>query len=269
MSKNTVNSKLSAYKPFKINRFLIINNFNVFQKKDKKKKGIKLELEPTFESYTEFIDKYLKNKETTILNNKTYSFSLNFSKAQTLDPSINLIKNKDTIKLFNLKYKVRNNFDSLYSSSNSNHFNSYRILFKNRYSFPDFNSLENFILLINRKKNTLFEKTIEFFKTWTYQTIIYELKDKLLLYGYLPPGFNYTDELLFIFEILDGLNTKYEFLINNKSFKQSSLSLYSLPASDQFLEDNFDWNFNKYNLLMNINQKEEIITTQINQETKF
>lgn len=267
MPEAIIRERPIAYKEFLIDRFSIINNFNVFPYKIFKKKSLALELPPIFESYTEFIDKYNENKKRTLLEYKTFQFSMNFSKKENLDSQTKPIMNTETIKLFNKRYKEKNNFDTLYSSFTPNKSNSYRILFKNRYSFPDFNYLENFLLKINKKKNVLFEKTIEFFKIWTYQTIVYELKDQVVIYGFIPTGFKYTTELPIIYELLDNLETKYSFLINNKTFKQSTLSLYFLPGSNQFLDEKLDWKLQKYNLLLSIKQKEEIVSAQVNEET--
>lgn len=263
MPQNDTNKKESVFKDYKVQKFSIINNFSIFAKKNKSEKSIKLELASMFESYTEFIDNYNKNKEQTLSDYKTYEFYLDFKRKYTIDISTNSIKNKETIQLFNRRYKEKINFGKVYSSITSDRPNPYRVLFKNRYVFPDFKARENYILTINKKKNVLFEKTIEFFKLWTYQTIVYELKNKIVIYGFLPTGFNYNSELPFIHEVLDRLETEYTFLVNNRDFKQSTLSLYFLPSSNQFVENTYDWKFNTYNLPLSITQKENIITSQI------
>lgn len=264
MPQNEINKKESDFKDYKVQTFSIINNFSIFGQKNKTEKSIKIELPSTFESYTEFIDNYNKNKEEILSEYKTFEFSQNFKKKFTVDTNTDSIKNKKTIQLFNRRYKERVNFEGSYSSITRNQPNPYRMLFKNRYVFPDFNARENFILTIIKKKNVLFEKTVEFFKLWTYQTMIYDLKNKLVIYGYLPTGFNYNSEISFIKEVLSRLDTEYTFLVNNRDFKQSTLSLYFLPSSNQFIEDSFEWQLHSYKLPQSITEKEQIITSQIN-----
>ncbi len=266
MSGKEVNKRKNLKSRFMVEKFSITNNFNVFTGKKIGKKSLDITLRPIFDSYVEFIDNYKNDTKNFIFSNRTYEFTINFKKNYISNDSVNSVRTRNTIKKFNLKYKEKNNFDDLYESFKNLDPNPYRILFKNRFSFPDFNSLENFILIISKKKNILFDRTIEFFKSFTYQTIFYELKEKTVIYGYLPSNFSYNKEMEYIIEILDTLNTDYTFQINNKGFKQSSLSIYSLPASSQFSENDYSWEFTKHSLLQTIEQKENIYASQMQNE---
>lgn len=265
MDKNVIYENKKGLKEFVVEKFSIINNFNNFKQEKQSNASIKLRTDSFFEIYVNYIDDLHIMKEGLINKYKNYENTFNFSRIDENQNIANSIKNKDTIKMFNLLYH-NSDFKRLYSSSISRGINPYRILFKNRYSFPDFNLRDNFLLIISKKKNSLFQKTISFFKYWSYQCLTYEMKNKILFYGFLPIDFDLNKEMIYINEVLESLNTDYKFFICNKDVKQSTLSLYSLPDSKQFIDNESYWDLNKYDLRLSILQKENIITTQINEE---
>lgn len=266
MDKKIANANVNLRKYINVEKFSILNNFNVFNK-PKLGKKTKLELPSAFESFVEFINDYNTNKEECLSKRKTYEFIIDFTKKTELDENINSILTTQTIKKFNLYYREKNDFNKLYSKFTNSETNPYRTLFFNRYSFPNFNSMDNFFVIIRKKRNVLFTKTIEFIKLFSYQTFVYELREKVVIYGFLSDKSNFNTNLEYILGLLDNLNTDYKFLLNNTSMRQSTLSLYNLPNSNQFSESSKTWQLAKHNLILKINQKEEIYSSQVQSET--
>ena len=70
----------------------------------------------------------------------------------------------------------------------------------------------------------------------------------------------------FLKEFFDELNVNYSFQMTNKDFFHSNLSLYNLPSSKMYLEDDHIWNLNELTFPITINEKEEFFSNQINLE---
>ena len=255
IDKNYLINNKKDYQNVMIEKFSIINNFNHFKHIKTKNNNQKLQMDPFFESHAQFIDDLHNLDVDILLKYKNYEFTIDFKKEEKLTDLVNSVKNIETIKLFNTLYDINNNFKQKYSSNNYPEINPYRVLFQNRYTFPDFNFCPRFLLKIRKKKNVIFQNSALFFKYWSNQCLIYETKEKLIYYGFLQPNFNYKKEISYIKEFLDSLSTEYEFLINNKDIYQSTLSLYSLPNSNQFLENEKIWNLKSNKINMTIQQK--------------
>lgn len=92
------------------------------------------------------------------------------------------------------------------------------------------------------------------------------MKDKVIQSGYLLPNLDYTNVLLNVNELFDLVSTKFSFLISNQDLKNSTLSVYNLPCSDQFDEISMDWSLDQLDLPINIEKKEKLITSEIKKE---
>lgn len=269
----TVNSMLvllpATYRSSELNnsliqKFSILNNFNLIKNNNNQTSSLKLKQNLIFDSYVAYLDD-LKTKGVNTVNEGIYEYTIDFKK---LIPTSNFVQkalNKDTIKNFNLiRFKEKSN---LYQSYDSNEIeNPYRVMFKKRFSFPDFNTSNNFLLFIKKKRNSQFTKIISFLKIWSYQNIFYETKDKIIFYGFLLPNFDYLKEIIYINEIFEDANINFKFLVNGYDFNQSTLSIYNLPNSAQFMENELNWNFYKIKFPMSIEEKNSFLLSQLEKE---
>lgn len=256
------------YSKNKIADFSINNNFNIFSLPSFHKKSIHPINKSIYDSYVKFLEEIDNNDTDICFFKNSFSFNMYFkSKSETPPYILNEITDK-MINEYNLLYQTNySNFISNFLSNTYSVQNPYRYLFKPRFVFLDFNPRENFLLIIKRrKKNTKFNILINFLKNWTYQTLSYELKDKILLFGYLLPNFNYTQELVYLNELFKLVNVEYEFYVSGINFKPSNLSLYNLPLSNQFQNERKKWNLIGVKFPINIKEKEQLMISLVNAE---
>ena len=109
-----------------------------------------------------------------------------------------------------------------------------------------------------KRRSSSFNRIILFLRAWLYQNIIYELSDKFIFQGFLLPNFNYSSELKSISEIFDASNIEMSFFYDNVDVLRSNLSLFNLPSSYQFSEEDQRWNLSKKNFPISINEKNKI-----------
>lgn len=266
IDKSYLKSEKKYFKDLLVEKFSITVNFNSFKHNKNKRASQKVEMDTFFENHIRFIDDIQTMNDRALSKYKNYEFTIDFSKEEEINDVIDSARNKKTIARFNTFYNQNNDFRFDYASTSQEGINPYRILFKNRYWFPDFNLRRNFLLIINKRKNNSFKKSISFFKFWSYQCLTYETKEKIIYYGFLPPNFNYNSEIIYIKEVLDSLHSNYEFIILNKDAYQSTLSIYILPPSSQYLEKINAWDLDKTNAAMTIQEKEDLVTNHIKSE---
>lgn len=259
-------NKKRIMKNYLIENVSFINNFNIFEKSDRRKSTLILSQPSFYDSYIKYYSELAGDLNFQNFSEKTYVFSMNFKEQKIYENTEKYQTNK-TITQFNLHYFTDlSNFNILYTQKSNSNNNPYRSLFKNRYFFPDFDYRANYLFIIKKKKSKAFITFMDFLKKWCYQIIFYELKEKIVIYGYLLPNFDYTKELIYIDEIFNKLEIDYKFLKTNTDIKASNLTIYSLPWSHLFSKENFDWKFDKIMYPYNIIQKEKIIKSQLEKE---
>lgn len=247
-----------------VEKFSILNNFNFFNNSDILSKAVELRQNLIFESFVNYLD-HLKTNRIFNSTIGTFEFTIDFRRKERPPANVVKVLNNETIKKYNFALmKVKSNIYQLYNAKIND--NPYKVLFKNRFTFPDFNMLSNFLLIMNKKKNSQFNKVIAFLKIWSYQNIVYETKGKIIFYGYLLPNFDYSNEIIHINEIFEDANIEYKFFLPEYDIYQSNLSIYSLPYSKQFLKENLSWNLNEIKFPININEKNELMLSQLEKE---
>lgn len=254
----------------KVKHFTITTNFNIFKTRSKEKISIYPSQPSIFESYVNYLDELTNKTENYSFckNNSEINLKFDHQKKNALEN--NEMLNCDLINKFNLKY-MRNlsNFEHLYFENLNSSTLSYSNCFSTRLTFPDFNNKERFLMKIKKKKTSKFNLFVQFLKNWSYQSIMYELKNEIIIYGYLLPNFEYYREIIYINELSENLDLNLSFLIYDKDFKHSNLSIYSLPSSDKFDEEQKHWNFPNIEFPISIDKKEELFIEQIKIERKI
>lgn len=264
---NLNNTKIKS--EFLVEKIHFVNNFDLFQVPKIRKPSLLLNQPSFFDSYIKYFSELNEIEEKNNLTHLTYEYDMNFKKDNNINEEICNYQNRRTIAKFNLQYLIElSNFQELYTSNEVNTVNPYRILFQNRYSFPDFDTSDNFLMIIKKKRNSKFKNFLNFLKNWCYQSIIYELKDEIIIYGYLLANFNYSKESIHIGEIFKKLNLEFKFFHNNTNIRRSNLTLYSLPQSSYYSENNLEWNFIEIGNPITIKEKNDIIIRNIDQERK-
>jgi len=252
-----------------IESFSFYYNFNKFPTKKNKEKSIKLKQDSIFDSYIKFLDQNLNDEKENF--NINYELNYDFNIQQKTEIYLNEFLKKKTINEFNLLYeKSLSKFQEKFISDTNKEHPTYRYLFKSMFTFPDFNLRDNFILILKKKRrNVEFTNFAVFLKYWSYLTMVYELKDKIIYNGFFLPSFNFSREIDYLSEITERLNTEFSLLISNKNIKSSIPSLFTLPSSDQYNENEKMWNLKEISFPINFPKKEEIIRYQIKEEKKL
>ncbi len=256
-----------------INSFSFIYNFNIFTNINKHNKSIYPKNLSIFESYVTFIDEINNNCQNPYFSKNNYKVKIDFKLKNKNTNYEHDILNKKTVRDYNLLYyRNMSNFIKHFLSDTNFNNNGIRNLFKTNFSILDFNKNKNFLLIIKKKKkNISFNNLLLFFQNWAFHTVVYELKDRYMIFGYLFSNFfeNFSEEQIFIAEIFEQMNIDYTFLLSNIDYKVSNLSVYNLPSSDQFNEEYFSWDLNLAKFPLSIADKEEFIISQINKEKSF
>ncbi len=254
-----------------INDFSIINNFNIFPLPLSKKKSIYPKNNSIFNSYVKFIDERDNRIINPYYNEITYNQNINFKSFGNIPDRIKVLLTRKTINEFNLLYDRKlSNFILKFIPDINKERISYRYLFNTSFFFPDFNFKDSFLLIIDKKKrNSKFNNIITFFKNWNYKTIIFELKDKFILNGFLLPKFDYTREKMYMEELFQQVDVRFKFFITGADIKQSNLSIYNLPSSNQYQEELSSWDLSKIKFPLNNSEKEQLISNQVKKEKSF
>ena len=256
----------------KIENFTITNNLNCFKFKEKKKKDqILVETNSIFDSFVEFLDE--KERKPLDPNFFGYDYNLNIDFTKKYDIQANLLQliNRNLINQYNLLYyRDLSNFIKNFLLDTKISSPSYRYLFRSKLAFPDLYMNDNYLFIINKKRrNVNFENLISFLKNWTYQTIVFELKNEYIIFGNFQGSFNYASEIVYINELFEQLNINYKFMISERDFKTSNLSIFTLPSSNQFKENSKEWELDCIKFPINICDKKEIFSSQLKLEKKL
>ena len=223
-----------------------------------------------FDSYIYFLD-IINNRDRKILNFvPKYNLEIKFDLKSCKDSKNKDDINQELIHKFNLIFEKYSSYfeDFLFQNSPINP-NPYDKLFKLRLTFPEFRLRRNFILKIQKKKNSHFARIIQFLKNWFFQITLYELKDYYYFYGYFLPNFDFNEEKIYIFKLFNELNINFNIYFEKEDYFKSNASFYWLPSSNQFNNETKAWELNTLPLNMNIKNKEDYLMSQINQERKL